>query len=107
MTYLPLSGHVTESGGDTQDERIECCQDIWSNDGIVGFRWSVHLGKDLFRKGFLYSGYDKKDGILKKNNNVLVYLCFPACTFNASLLCLCNFISKEKSENADYDEEIS
>lgn len=63
---LPLSGHVAETSGDTQNEGIKCRQDIWGNDRVVGFLWSVHLAEDLLRKGLSDSGHDKKGGILKK-----------------------------------------
>ena len=50
--YLPLSGHAAITSGDTQEESIICAQDLWSNDGVIGFRGSIHLGEYLFRKGF-------------------------------------------------------
>lgn len=55
-SYLPLSGHVAVTSGDTQDEGIECGQDISGNDGVIGFLRSVHLREDLLRKGFGHSG---------------------------------------------------
>ena len=56
-----MSGHIAITSRDTEDEGIIFGQDFWSNDGVIGFRWSVHLGEDLLRKGFRNSGARKTE----------------------------------------------
>lgn len=50
-THLPLSGEVTVTGGDTEDEGIEACELLGRDDGVVGFCRSVHLDENLLREG--------------------------------------------------------
>ena len=41
QTYLPLSGEVTVTGGDTEQESIVVHKVIWCNNGIIGLGGSV------------------------------------------------------------------
>lgn len=61
---FPLSGEVTETGWNTEEESIVCCERCWVDDGNVGLGGCVHLGQDILgkglgnsRKGALVYGY--------------------------------------------------
>ena len=43
QTYLPLSGEVTVTGGDTEDETVELWEFVGGDDRVVGLGGGVHL----------------------------------------------------------------
>ena len=51
QTYLPLSGEVTVTGGDTEDERVELREVVRREDGVVGLRGCVELVEDVLGEG--------------------------------------------------------
>lgn len=57
-THLPLSGEVTVTGGDTEDEAIVVSELCGLEDGVVGLGGCVHLGEDVLGQslGDLHDG---------------------------------------------------
>ena len=52
ISYLPLSGEVAETGGDTQQEAIIALKGGVGEDGDVGILGrSIHLGQDIVGEG--------------------------------------------------------
>lgn len=51
LTYLPLSGEVAVTGGDTEDETVELSKLFRRDDGIRGLGRSVHLLQNVLREG--------------------------------------------------------
>ena len=50
ITYLPLSGEVSETRRDTHDECVKVGEFCGLENGIVRLRGRVHLGEDFIRQ---------------------------------------------------------
>ena len=50
QTYLPLSGEVTVTGGDTEDETVELWEFVGGDDRVVGLGGGVQGSEDLRRE---------------------------------------------------------
>lgn len=57
--HLPLSGHVTKTSGDAEDESIEFGKLSYLNDGVVRLRGCVHKCKNLLGECLRNSVVDK------------------------------------------------
>lgn len=53
---FPLGGEVAVPSWDAQQESVVALEDFGRDErNVGGLTWSIHLGKDLLREGFLHS----------------------------------------------------
>jgi len=52
MPHLPLSGHISVTSGNTEEERIVRREDVGGDQWVVWLGRCPHGGKNFLREGF-------------------------------------------------------